>query len=51
MNPAEVKRVAQKYLKSDRMSIVVVGNPKAFEKPLSSFGKVTDIELTPPDLN
>lgn len=51
VNPAEVKRVAQKYLKSDRMSIVVVGNPKAFEKPLSSFGKVTDIELTPPDLN
>jgi predicted Zn-dependent peptidase len=51
VNSAEVKRVAQKYLKSDQMSIVVVGNPKTFEKPLTSFGKVTDIELTPPELN
>ncbi|PWB75593.1 insulinase family protein [candidate division GN15 bacterium] len=50
VSPADVKTVAQKYLKTKDMSIVVVGNPKAFEKPLTQFGKITDIELTAPDL-
>jgi zinc protease len=48
---ADVKAAAAKYLKSDQLSIVVVGNPQNFEKPLSEFGKIIDIELTPPDVN
>jgi len=51
ISPSGVRSVAQKYLKPDRLSIVVVGNPRAFEKPLASFGKVTDIELATPDVN
>jgi len=41
----EVNRVAQKYLHPDRMVVVVVGNSRNFDKPLSEFGNVTDIPL------
>ncbi len=48
---ADVRAVAKKYLKGDKLSIVVAGDAKSFEKPLTPFGKVTNIELTPPDVN
>jgi len=36
----DVLRVARKYLQPDRMILVVVGDEKKFDKPLSSFGEV-----------
>jgi len=45
---ADIKSAAQKYLKPDQMTFVIVGNPDAFEKPLDEFGPVTNIELTEP---
>jgi Predicted Zn-dependent peptidases len=40
----ELKRVAKKYLSRDRATILVVGNDRDFDKPLSHFGKVKKIE-------
>jgi predicted Zn-dependent peptidase len=48
---ADVRAVAKRYLKPDKLSIVVAGDPKTFEKPLDAFGKVTNMELAPPDMN
>jgi predicted Zn-dependent peptidase len=42
---SDVKRIAGKYLHPDHMIILVVGNNKNFDKPLSEFGKVTVIPL------
>jgi predicted Zn-dependent peptidase len=36
---------ARKYVRPDVAAILVIGNEKAFDKPLSSLGKVTDIDL------
>ncbi|MBT1077102.1 M16 family metallopeptidase [Geobacter grbiciae] len=41
----DVLRVARKYLKPDRMVIVVAGDDKTFDKPLSTFGTVELIKL------
>ena len=41
----EVNRVAKEYLHPDRMVLLVVGNNKDFDRPLSEFGKVTHISL------
>ncbi|TFH65927.1 MAG: insulinase family protein [Candidatus Zixiibacteriota bacterium] len=45
---ADIKQVAQKYLKPDQLSYVVVGKPETFEKPLSEFVKITNIEPAKP---
>ena len=47
---ADVDRVARKYVHPDNLAILVVGNPKDFDKSLSTFGKVTpiDINIPPP---
>ena len=45
---ADVFRVAQKYLQPDKVQILVVGNQKAFDKPLSNLGKVNIIDITIP---
>ncbi len=45
---AEVKSAAQKYLKPEQMTYLVVGKPETFEKPLGDFGKITSIEVTKP---
>ena len=45
---ADVNRVASKYLHRDQMAVLVVGNPKEFEKPLSTLGPVKNIDITIP---
>lgn len=47
----DVLRVAQKYLRPESLTFVVVGNPKNFDLPLDDFGKVTSIELKEPVLD
>jgi predicted Zn-dependent peptidase len=41
----DVKRVAKDYLHPDKSLIVVVGNGKDFDTPLSEFGEVDEIDL------
>ncbi len=41
----DVLRVARKYLRPEAMTLVVVGDEKKFDKPLSSFGEVSEIRL------
>lgn len=43
---ADVNRVAKKYLHPDQLAVLVVGNPAEFDKPLSSLGAVTPIDIT-----
>ncbi len=45
---ADVNRVATKYMHRDQMAVLVVGNPKEFDKPLSSLGAVKNIDITIP---
>jgi zinc protease len=46
----DVARVAAKYIHRDQMAVLVVGNTKEFDKPLSSLGtaKKLDITIPPP---
>jgi zinc protease len=46
VTPADVQRVAQVYVRSDRLSIVLVGNATAFVPQLRSVG-FTDLEIIP----
>ncbi|GAM07864.1 putative zinc protease-like protein y4wB [Geobacter sp. OR-1] len=41
----DILQAARKHLYPDKMVISVVGNDNAFDKPLSTFGRVTDIKL------
>jgi hypothetical protein len=43
-----VARVAAKYLHKDQLAVLVVGNLAEFDKPLSSLGAVTDVDITIP---
>jgi zinc protease len=47
---ADILRVAKEYLRPQDLAIVAVGNPKDFDKPLDTLGKVTPIDLTIPEL-
>jgi len=44
----DVLRVAKKYLHPEAMTLVVVGDEKRFDKPLSTFGEVREIVLEAP---
>lgn len=50
---ADVLRVAQKHLDPDQVAILVVGNDKEFDKPLTQLalaaGKVNTIDITIPE--
>jgi zinc protease len=48
VSAADVKRVAAKYLHLDQLAVLVVGNTKEFDKPLSSLGSVKEIDITIP---
>ena len=45
---ADVARVAAKYVHRDQLAVLVVGNTAEFDKPLSSLGAVTDVDITIP---
>jgi zinc protease len=45
---ADVNRVAAKYLHKDQLAVLVVGNSKEFDKPLSSLGPTKSIDITIP---
>jgi zinc protease len=47
---ADILRVAKQYLRPQDLTIVAVGNPKDFDKPLDTLGKVTPIDLTLPEI-
>jgi len=49
----DVARVAKKYIHPDKLTLLVVGKAEDFDKPVSTFGEVTtvDIEIpAPPDI-
>jgi zinc protease len=46
---ADVERVAKKYIHPDQLRVLVVGNEKDFDKPLSAVGNVTPIDVAIPD--
>ena len=46
---ADVLRVAKEYLKPDALSIVAVGNPADFGKPLTALGPVKELDLSIPE--
>jgi zinc protease len=48
VQPTEVARVAAKYLHKDQLAVLVVGNTSEFDKPLSSLGPVTTVDITIP---
>ncbi len=47
----DVQRVAKKYVNPNQLAVLVVGNEKKFEKPLSTLGPVTTIDITIPEAN
>ena len=46
---ADVERVAKTYVHPDQLALLVVGNEKDFEKPLSTLGSITPIDITIPE--
>ena len=48
VSAADVNRVALKYMHRDQMAVLVVGNSKEFDKPLSALGPVKTIDITIP---
>ena len=43
----DILRVAQTHLHPDQMVILAVGDPAKFDQPLSTFGPITELPLTP----
>jgi zinc protease len=48
VTPADVDRVAKKYLHPEKLAILVIGNSKDFDKDLKTFGNVTPVDITIP---
>jgi zinc protease len=48
VEPADVARAAAKYLHRDKLAVLVVGNTAEFDKPVSSLGPVTNVDITIP---
>ena len=49
VTPADVARVAKKYIHRDQMAILVVGPSKGTDRPLESFGDVAKLDITIPE--
>ena len=45
---ADVKRVATEYLHPDKFTLIAVGKASDFDKPLSTLGDVTEVDITIP---
>jgi len=45
----EVANAAKKYVHPEQLSVLVVGREKDFDKPLSSLGTVTPVDITIPE--
>jgi len=45
---ADVARVAEKYIHPDKMALLVVGNSEEFDRPVATFGEVTELDITIP---
>ena len=45
----DVLRVARKYLHPEALTILAIGRQEQFDKPLSTFGKVTALDITIPE--
>jgi zinc protease len=45
----DVARVARKYVQPSQTSVLVVGKAKDFDKPLSTLGAVTTLDITIPE--
>jgi zinc protease len=41
----DVKAAAEQYLHPDNLIFIVVGNDTLFDKPLTTFGEVTKVEI------
>ncbi|MGE5326814.1 MAG: M16 family metallopeptidase, partial [Deltaproteobacteria bacterium] len=48
---ADVNRVAGKYIHKDQLAILVVGKAADFDKPLSTLGNVTTLDVSIPKMN
>lgn len=48
VTPADVDRVARKYIHPQQLATLVVGNPKEFDHDLSTLGKVTPVDISIP---
>jgi zinc protease len=48
VTPADVQRVARKYIHLDALAVVVVGNEKQISPPLSTLGPVKTLDITIP---
>lgn len=48
VTPADVNRVAAKYVHRDQLAVLVVGNAREFDKPLSSLGAVKEVDIAIP---
>ncbi len=46
----DILQVAQKHLKPESVQVIVVGRPGDFDEPLSTLGKVNEIDITIPQL-
>jgi zinc protease len=44
----DVARAAAKYLHKDKLAVLVVGSTAEFDKPVSSLGSVTNVDITIP---
>jgi predicted Zn-dependent peptidase len=45
----QVREAAAKYIHPDRFAILVVGPSEGMDKPLSTYGEVTDVDVTIPE--
>ena len=48
VTPADVARAVAKYLHKDQLAVLVVGHASEFDKPLSSLGSVTNLDIAIP---